>query len=47
MPASARVVPDPERGEIYARQAELYSNFAEYEEKTSRVIPVLELDLRR
>lgn len=32
-----------ERDRIYAIQAERYPNFKEYQEKTSRVIPVVEL----
>lgn len=39
--ATARVITGEERDRIYARQAELYPGFAEYEEKTSRVIPVV------
>lgn len=41
--ATAVVVPDPERGRIYQEQARRYPGFAEYQEKTSRVIPVVEL----
>ncbi|SNT08649.1 nitroreductase family deazaflavin-dependent oxidoreductase [Rhodococcoides kyotonense] len=32
-----------ERDELYRRQAELYPGFADYEKKTSRVIPVVAL----
>jgi deazaflavin-dependent oxidoreductase (nitroreductase family) len=32
-----------ERDALYAKQAELYPGFKEYEEKTSRVIPVIAL----
>ncbi len=32
-----------ERGEVYAEQARRYPGFAEYQAKTSRVIPVVEL----
>jgi deazaflavin-dependent oxidoreductase (nitroreductase family) len=32
-----------ERDALYARQAELYPGFAEYQEKTDRVIPVVAL----
>jgi deazaflavin-dependent oxidoreductase (nitroreductase family) len=32
-----------ERDDLYRRQAELYPGFAEYEKKTSRVIPVVAL----
>jgi deazaflavin-dependent oxidoreductase (nitroreductase family) len=42
--ATARVVTGEDRDRIYARQAELYPGFAEYQEKTSRVIPVVALD---
>ena len=42
-PATATVVPDPQRGEIYAEQAAKFENFADYEKQTSRVIPVVEL----
>ena len=35
-----------ERDEKYARQAELYPGFAEYEAKTTRVIPVVALSAR-
>lgn len=42
--ATARVITGEERDRIYARQAQLYPGFAEYQEKTSRVIPVVALD---
>jgi deazaflavin-dependent oxidoreductase (nitroreductase family) len=35
-----------DRDRIYAEQARLYPGFAEYEEKTDRVIPVVALDPR-
>lgn len=41
--ATATVVEEPERERIYERQAELMPNFREYQEKTSRIIPVVEL----
>jgi deazaflavin-dependent oxidoreductase (nitroreductase family) len=41
---TARVLADPERDEIFRRQASLYPGFAEYEAKTSRVIPVVVLE---
>ena len=41
--ASARVTSGEERDTVYAKQAHLYPGFAEYAEKTSRVIPVVEL----
>jgi deazaflavin-dependent oxidoreductase (nitroreductase family) len=43
-PATARVITGPERDRIYRRQAERYPGFAEYQDKTSRVIPVVALD---
>ena len=42
-PVTAEVVEQPERDAIYAKQAALMPNFAEYETKTTRVIPVVEL----
>lgn len=45
--ADAQIVPDPARGQIFAAQASLYPGFAGYQEKTSRPIPVVELNLRR
>jgi deazaflavin-dependent oxidoreductase (nitroreductase family) len=47
LPADAQVVPDPARGQIFAAQASLYPGFAGYQEKTSRPIPVVELNLHR
>ena len=41
--ATAASVPGEERDRIYAEQARRYPGFAEYAEKTSRVIPVVEL----
>ena len=41
--AKAVVITGKERDEIYAKQAALFSNFDEYQKKTSRVIPVVEL----
>lgn len=41
--ATATVLDRTERDVIYAKQAELRPNFAEYQEKTTRVIPVVEL----
>jgi len=45
--ADAAVVPEPQRTEIYARQAERYPGFAGYQAKTERRIPVAALSLRR
>jgi deazaflavin-dependent oxidoreductase (nitroreductase family) len=42
-PAKAVVLGEQERDEIYAKQAARASNFAEYQEKTTRKIPVVEL----
>ncbi len=42
-PAQAVVIEGEERDRIYAKQAARASNFAEYQEKTSRKIPVVEL----
>ena len=41
--ATAREIAGPERDEIYAKQVEAAPNFGEYQEKTTRVIPVVEL----
>jgi deazaflavin-dependent oxidoreductase (nitroreductase family) len=45
-PVTVRDVVGEERDRIYARQAERYENFAEYERKTTRVIPILGLPAR-
>jgi deazaflavin-dependent oxidoreductase (nitroreductase family) len=47
VPADAQIVPDPEREQIFTAQAGLYPGFAGYQEKTSRPIPVVELNLHR
>jgi deazaflavin-dependent oxidoreductase (nitroreductase family) len=41
--ASARPLSGDERDRVYARQTELYPQFGEYERKTERTIPVVEL----
>ncbi len=41
--ASASPLPEAERSRIYGEFAALYPNFAEYQEKTERPIPVVEL----
>jgi deazaflavin-dependent oxidoreductase (nitroreductase family) len=46
-PASAEVLPEPERAEIYAMQAGRYPGFAGYQEMTTRAIPVVALTLQR
>lgn len=40
----ARVLEGAERDEIFAKQAALAPQFAEYQRKTSRLIPVVELE---
>ncbi|WP_431922352.1 nitroreductase family deazaflavin-dependent oxidoreductase [Amycolatopsis tucumanensis] len=42
-PVIARVLEGPERDEIYAKQSAVQPQFADYQRKTSRVIPVIEL----
>ncbi len=42
-PAVAVVVTGPDRDRVYAEQASRYPGFAEYAAKTTRVIPVVEL----
>ena len=41
--ARARILTEPERTEQFARLAEMVPGYAEYQEKTTRVIPVVEL----
>ena len=41
--AVAAPLAEDERAAVYAKQAALYPGFAEYQEKTTRVIPVVEL----
>ncbi len=41
--AAAVPVTGDDRDRIYAEQARRYPGFAEYEQKTSRIIPVVEL----
>ena len=45
-PATAVPVSGEDRDRIYAEQARRYPGFAEYQAKTSRVIPVVELRRR-
>jgi deazaflavin-dependent oxidoreductase (nitroreductase family) len=45
--AESAVVTGEERDQLYARQAELYPQFGEYQTKTSRTIPVVALTRRR
>ncbi|MGW6332426.1 nitroreductase family deazaflavin-dependent oxidoreductase [Nocardia rhamnosiphila] len=42
-PVAARVLPRAERDEIYAKQVAVQPQFGEYQRKTDRVIPVVEL----
>lgn len=44
--ADATILEGDERDRLYARQAELYPGFAEYQEQTDRVIPVVALTPR-
>ena len=44
---TAVVLEGEERGRKYAEQVRLYPGFGEYQEKTSRVIPVVALERRR
>lgn len=41
--ATARVVEGAERDEIYAKQVDVEPQFGEYQRKTERIIPVVEL----
>ncbi len=45
--ADAEVLPDPLRAQVYDAQASRYPGFAAYQEKTSRLIPVIALTLHR
>lgn len=42
-PVRARVLTGSERDDVYARQSAIQPQFAEYQRKTSRIIPVIEL----
>jgi deazaflavin-dependent oxidoreductase (nitroreductase family) len=44
--AVAQPVTGEEHDQIYARWAERYPQFREYQEKSTRIIPVIELELR-
>lgn len=46
IPVKARVAAGEERARIWATQKERYPAFADYEKKTSRVIPVVILERR-
>lgn len=43
-PATARVITGPERDRIYAAQVAAFPQFGDYEQKTTRKIPVIALD---
>src|SRR5437764_13461018 len=45
--ANATVLTGEERDRLYAKQAELFPQFGEYQTKTSRKIPVVALERRR
>ena len=45
-PATAKPVTGAERDQIYARWAGQYPQFRAYQEKTTRIIPVIELEPR-
>jgi deazaflavin-dependent oxidoreductase (nitroreductase family) len=45
--ATAIVLTGEERDRLYAKQAGLYPQFGEYQEKTTREIPVIELERRK
>jgi deazaflavin-dependent oxidoreductase (nitroreductase family) len=47
MTATATVLPEPHRSEVYAVQARRYPRFSEYETRTKRSIPVVALTLHR
>jgi deazaflavin-dependent oxidoreductase (nitroreductase family) len=44
---TAEVLPEPERAAVYAIQAGRYQGFAGYQAKTTRLIPVIALNLHR
>jgi len=45
--ATATVLNGEERDRLYARQAELYPQFGEYQENTNRKIPVIALERQK
>jgi len=45
--ATAIVITGEERDRLYARQAELFPQFADYQAKTNRKIPVIALERRK
>jgi len=46
LPVRARILEGAERDATYARQASLFPQFADYAQKTTRTIPVVELTRR-
>ena len=46
IPVKATVVKGAERNRLYGAQAKLFPNFAEYEKRTTRSIPVIALEKR-
>ena len=47
LPGHAQVLGEPERTDVYTKQAERYPRFAAYQKKTERRIPVIALTLDR
>ena len=45
--ATATVLRGEERDRLFAKQAELYPQFGEYQAKTTRTIPVIALERRK
>ncbi len=45
--ATATVITGEERDRLYAKQVEVFPGFAEYQAKTSRLIPVVALERRK
>src|SRR5262249_51717693 len=45
--STATVLKGEERDRLYARQAELYPQFGEYQKRTTRKIPVIALERRK
>jgi deazaflavin-dependent oxidoreductase (nitroreductase family) len=41
IPVRAEIITGTERDKLYARQAQLYPQFAQYQQKTKRIIPVI------
>lgn len=43
-PVTARVLKGQERDDVYAKQVAVQPQFGDYQRRTSRVIPVIELE---